>query len=234
MVLEGPAAGYLPAMPFRTTLTSAAATAGGAVLATATRAVSAVRPARKPLHPRGRVVVARLHRRGLEPGIGVPWLDASGADEVLVRTSRAIGLPDALPDIHGLAIRVPLDGLGGGGDFGDLLFASTGWGRLTRFLLTPSRTMGSRPMTTLLPYRSVAGPIHLGARMAGAETIELSCSVDSGEWQHFADLRLSQQDAGDPTISFDPVENALPGLGQYAWVRRLREPAYDEARASRS
>ena len=48
----------------------------------------------------------RIYRHGLS-GAGVPWLDEPGEDEVVVRLSRAIGLPGGLPDIHGLAVRIP-------------------------------------------------------------------------------------------------------------------------------
>lgn len=205
-----------------------AASVGGALLATATRTTSALRPAAKPLHPRGRVRKACLYRTGLEPMLGVEFLDAAGIDEVLVRESRAVGLPHTLPDIHGLAIRVPNPD----GSHGDLLFATTGWGRLSRFVLTASRSPYGRPMSTLLPYRTDAGPVLLGARAAGEQVVELACSVGDGPWRRFADLRLSDQD-GDGDISFDPVRHRLPGLEQYGWVERLREPAYDEARAAR-
>jgi hypothetical protein len=222
-------------MPLLTPVRHGAASVGGALLATATRATSAIRPAAKPLHPRGRVRQACLYRTGLEPMLGVEFLDAAGIDEVLVRESRAIGLPHALPDIHGLAIRVP----NRDGTHGDLLFASTGWGRLSRFVLTASRSTYGRPMTTLLPYRTDAGPLLLGARAVGEHVIELSCSVGDGQWRRFADLRLSDQDA-DPAdldengdVTFDPVLHRLPGLDQYGWVERLREPSYDEARADR-
>ena len=68
----------------------------------------------------------------------------------------------------------------------------------------------------------------------GFSTVELRCSVGDGEWRHFADLRLSETEAADQDISFDPVRNQLPGLEQYVWVSRLRAPAYEEARDSRS
>ncbi|WP_193605732.1 hypothetical protein [Nocardioides dongkuii] len=208
---------------------------GGVLLAAATRAAAAVRPAAKPLHPSGRIRQARLYRHGLNPPLGIGFLDAPGVDEVVVRESRAVGLPQALPDVQGLALRVPV----GDGAYGDLLLASTGWGKVSRFVLTVSRTTYGRPMTTLLPYRTTAGPLLLGARSVGHATVELSCAVGDGPWRHFADLRLSELDA-DPSvldergdISFDPVLHRVPGLDQYRWVERLREPAYDEARADR-
>ena len=208
----------------------AVGSAGGAVLAATARTLGVLRPSAKPLHPRGDVVRGRLFRRGAIPATGVAWLDEAGQDDVLVRRSRAIGLPGAAPDIHGLAVRVPV----AGGGHGDLLFATTGWGRITRFVLTASREPFGRPMTTLLPYDTVAGPVLLGARATGEETVELAVASYDGDWAVFADLRLSVLPGEDEEISFDPVQNRIPGLEQYAVVERMREPAYRSARAGRS
>jgi hypothetical protein len=207
---------------------SLAASSGGAALAGVVRLLSAVRPALKPLHPRGEVVAAVLSRTGEAPPTGVPWLDEPGVDEVLVRRSRAVGLPDGLPDIHGLALRVP----SGAGGHGDLLLATTGAGRLGRFVLTAGRSPQSRPMTTLLPYRTPAGPVLLAAVASGERAYELAYASGGGAWHHFADLVLETTTA-DALISFDPVRHTVPGLENYTWVRRLREPAYDTARRSR-
>ncbi|MCD4532479.1 hypothetical protein LRP67_00035 [Nocardioides sp. cx-169] len=166
----------------------------------------------------------------MEPPLGVEFLDTVSTDEVLVRQSRAIGLPTALPDIHGLAVRVTNPD----GSHGDLLFATTGLGRLTRHVLTFSKEQYGRPATTLLPYRTAAGPVLLAARASGDASVEILCAVGEGEWRHLADLRLTQTLADDQVISFDPVRHRLPGLEQYDWVRRLRAPAYEEARESRS
>lgn len=213
---------------------NALAATGGAALGAAARTIALVRPAAKPLHPRGEVLTGRLRRAGTLSPTGVPWLDAASEDpegeEVLVRRSRAVGLPAPVPDIHGLAIRVPLPG--GGTPYGDLLLASTGLGLMSRFVLVPTRDPASRPLTTLLPYRSPVGPLVLGARPAGRDAFELSYAVGSRPFEVFAELELSPTRA-DPLVSFDPVENGIPGLEQYGWVTRLREPAYALARRSR-
>jgi hypothetical protein len=214
-----------------TLLTSAgrrAATAGGQTLRAATAALAALRPADKPLHPVGSVTRGTLHRSGSDARSGVAWLDEPGEDEVLVRLSRAAGLPAPLPDVFGLALRVSRpDG------YGDLLFSTTGRGRLTRFTLTPGRTPYSRPMTTLLPYRTPAGPVLVGAVLRDESVVDLSWAAGTGPWHRFGVLRLSQEPAGDEDVSFDPVRHALPGLETYGWVRRLREPSYLTARRSR-
>ena len=214
-------------------LDSAARTAsyaGGQMLRAATGMIAA-RPAAKPLHPRGSVVHGTLRRSGSEDRTGALWLDQSGGDQVLVRQSRAMGLPSPVPDIYGLAIRVPTDG----GRRGDLLFASTGLGRLTRFTLIPATSPQRRPMTTLLPYRTPAGAVLLSAVFHAESKVELAWAIGAGAWNPFAELSLDNNpaDEGDLPVSFDPVRNALPGLETYEWVRRLREPSYATARRSR-
>ncbi len=172
-------------------------------------------------------MTGRLVRTGGEETSGVDWLDSAGEDEVLVRFSRAIGLPRALPDIHGVALRIPVEDR-----FGDLLLASTGLGRLTRFVLTAGYDVGRRPLTTLLPYRGPRGPVLIAARAADDSGLrfELLWSRGLGAWVSFADLAVSDVAGPDPAISFDPVRNPLPGLAFYPWVGRLREPAYRAAR----
>jgi len=208
----------------------AASYAGGQLLRAATGVVAA-RPAAKPLHPRGSVVPGTLHRFGAEDKTGAAWLDQTGDDQVLIRQSRAIGLPGFVPDIYGLAIRVPTED----GRHGDVLFASTGLGRLTRFTLTAARSPYRRPLTTLLPYRTPLGATLLSAVFHDETRVELAWAIRSGGWNPFAELLLGQEpvDAADVPVSFDPVRNLLPGLEPYDWVRRLREPSYATARGSR-
>lgn len=206
----------------------AAASAGGAGLATATRLVAAARRADKPLHPRGELVRAVLRRYGGR-GTGASFLDEPGEVHGVCRRSRAIGLPAGLPDIHGLALRLRL----ADGAHGDLLLAATGTGRLTRFLLLPGRRPDSRALTTLMPYRSASGPRLIGAVATSPHSYALLHARPTGSWERFADLELTSEGGPDPLVSFDPVRNPLPGLETYDWVRRLREPAYATARRTR-
>lgn len=196
---------------------------GGGALASVIRGIAALRTSGKPLHPRGKVVRGTLVRHGLDEQTGVPWLDEPGQDDVLMRWSRAVGLPAPVPDIHGLALRIgPAD------DFGDLLFATTGWSRLTRTLLVPGIS-AQRPMTTLLPYATPRGARLVGA-VPGPGSTRLYVASPMGDWQPFAVLLETEGDSADEPIRFDPVVHPLPDLAFPAWVRRLREPAYDTAR----
>jgi hypothetical protein len=156
----------------------------------------------------------------------VPWLDSAGQDDATVRISRGIGLPDALPDVQGLAIRIAL-----GGAEADLLLASTGTGRLTRYVLTPTRRATGRSLTSLLPYRSPRGPLLLAAVPESEHAFELRWAGPVGPWHTFGRLELGAPFGDDLQVSFDPIVNVLPGLSHYSWVRLLREPAYWTARS---
>jgi hypothetical protein len=200
------------------------ARAGGTALASVIRGVASLRSSGKPLHPRGTVVRGTLVRHGLDDPTGVAWLDEPGQGDVLIRWSRAVGLPAPVPDIHGLAVRVALPD----NHVGDLLFATTGWSRLARALLVPGIS-AQRPMTTLLPYATPGGSVLLGA-LPGPGSTKLYVASPLGTWQEFAVLSETGDERGDEPIRFDPVLNPLPDLAFPTWVRRLREPAYDTAR----
>lgn len=173
---------------------------------------------------------AQLRRFGAQPMTGVPWLDDQGSDRVVVRRSRSVGFPPGWPDIHGIALRVPV----ADADFGDLLFASTGLGPISRFVFTFSTTPYGRPLTTILPYRTPSGPLLLAAVAVQGDSYQLLCAPMRGPWRPFADLTLDTNTAPDEPVSFDPLVNTLPGLDNFEWVDRLREPAYLVARHSRS
>jgi hypothetical protein len=212
--------------------TGAAARVFGKGLAGVFGTAGRLRPATKPLHPRGSVSAATLERFGLSEPTGVDWLDNTGVDEVVVRLSRSIGLPGPLPDVLGLAIRVPL----GPDRHGDLLFSTTGCGPVGRFVLRPARDPASR-YSTLLPYRAPSGPLLLAAAgstgPAGELRFDLQVASPRGPWQRFGTVIVSPEPASDEYVAFDPMTNTIPGLEPYEWVRQLRARSYRAARHSR-
>ncbi|MGY2876315.1 hypothetical protein ACVW00_003505 [Marmoricola sp. URHA0025 HA25] len=201
-----------------------ARTAGG-LLSSGAVALGAARDRTKPLHPDGQVRRATLTRIGGGALTGVPWLDEPGRDDALARLSRGVGLPGPLPDVQGLAIRVQT-----GDRPADVLLASTGLGRLTRYLLTPTWRTSGRPLTSLLPYRSPRGPLLLAAVPGSTPSFDLRWAGPVGPWVSFGTLELGEPLGDDRRLSFDRLVNVVPGLGSYGWVERLREPAYLVAR----
>lgn len=217
------------------TLGRGAAGVAGAALGALFGLTARIRPTAKPLHPRGFQVTGTLHRRGCDRTWGVPWLDEPGSESVLVRFSRAVGLPGPLPDILGLTVRIHRPE----GD-ADLLLATTGRGVYSRMALVPRRDLAAG-YGSLMAYRTPAGPAWLLAEGEGEgddpypRRLRISAGDRAGTWWPFATIELAAaaQDV-DPTVSFDPIVHPLPGLALYPWEQRLREGAYAAARSARS
>lgn len=195
----------------------------------------------------------RLLRSGAPVGgaSGIPWLDEPGADDVVVRLSRAGGLPRWCPDVHGLALRHEAPGA-----TVDVLLSTTGSPPVARHVLAPHLRVGRGTSTSLQPYRGPRGPVLLAARpsprralppeplaltaLLAAAPLRLRLSwADglAGRWRPFGWLvvggvpEFPPPATPDPPVRFDPT-NAPPGLATYPWVAALRDRAYAAARAA--
>jgi len=200
----------------------------------------------KPMHPRGAVFDAVLERHGADRPWGVPFLDATARDDVVVRLSRGAGLPAPLPDLLGLAVRLD----DGSSAPVDLLLSTTGRGALTRVVPALRRDTAS-VYCSIMAYSSAAGPVRLAALptsegipsepgpLAGAVrrrplVFVLAASRGLGAWRPFA--RLTIADAVrplDPELRFDAVRHPPPGLTPDGPLARFRAPAYAAAQAAR-
>lgn len=187
----------------------------------------------RALHPRGELRRGLLYRQGCECPTGVPWLDDAGTEEVLLRFSRSLGLPESLPDVLGLAVRVSLEE----GGHGDLLLATTGAGGWGRFLLRLARRRGAF-YSSLFPYHAPTGPLLLAASPFDDDGchFEFVCARPRGSWSTFGRLSvLPAMDRGhDTATAFDPVLHVVPGLNSYTWAAQLRRFAYAASRRARA
>ena len=199
------------------------------------RVLKLARPDR-PIHPEGIGLAGRLTRTGSSGATsGVEWLDTPGIDSVKARFSRSVGLPQQLPDILGLALRITPSS----GGITDVLFASTGWRLPGRFLLQPKLDVASATFTTLMPYRGGKGPVLLGLRTSelpagplasGEWVLNLYWAKPAGPWRECGELRLqAEPEPADTPVRFNPLGNQPPGAQTYAWTRRLRERSYRAA-----
>jgi hypothetical protein len=212
-------------------LGAVAGAAPGAVLGAVFGTAALVRRT-KPLHPQGYVGEGTLDITSPQPELGVPLVAGEGSHQCTVRWSRAIGLPKQLPDFEGLAIRFDAPKA-------DLLFASTGTGAVSRFILMPRPAGSHGPQTTLLPVASPGGSVMFrvtpsaeaattAATDAPPVRFDLAVAHARSDWTTVG--RLDVRWGEDRPMRFDPVENLLPGTEQYPVVRVLREPAYFLAR----
>jgi hypothetical protein len=217
------------------------------------RVVAALRQG-KPIHPVGVVARARVVRYGTPDAQrwGSTWLDLPGEHEGLVRFSRSVGLPSALPDVLGLALR--LEPSGPAAHPHDLLLAGSRPEPGLRHLPAPSWDALGAFYGSLLPYRAGSHDVLLAAEPvmpsggprptagspdevaavleAGAVRFRLLVSGPLGSWHPVGhlDLQRADDDRLDLPLRFDPVRNPLPDLAPTAAHAALRRPAYADAR----
>jgi hypothetical protein len=104
---------------------------------------------RRAVHPDGAVFTGTMRTLG-----GVEGTDLFGRPqevEVVVRFSRAVGVPPGWPELYGVAIRVP--DRYGPGRHQDLLVSTAWTGPLVQHVLRPTRDPGSGQYTSVLPFR---------------------------------------------------------------------------------
>ncbi len=205
-------------------------------------------------------LAARLRRaRAFHPvGVGFGGLSqidehapgdlAPGVYDTVVRFSRGAGLPDALPDLLGIGLRL-LDAHGAGAHQ-DLLLTSSGSGALGRRVLRPRRSFASGRFGTILPYRTPAGTVLLSARVVGCGpcglpelrhlprrerlVVELDVASLAGPWQPFGRVAVHEQLTRDDeeSLDLDPFHTST-GLVPAGFLNRLRRPAYVGSRRGR-
>lgn len=176
----------------------------------------------------------------------------NGSHRVLVRFSRGAGLPDPLPDVLGLAIKIPASARRAEQDF---LLASSGRRAGARNLLIPTRSFFTCMYSSVLPYRHNGDHLIFGARASaalrarkgdfgdleraadkGELRFDILASSLTGEWEEIA--RLSVGDHCDQEVSrslrFNPwhTDARLRPAGVLNTMRRSAYPASQDARPS--
>ena len=189
-------------------------------VATTLGVVTALRGARV-FHPYGTTHAATV----TVPGGGA-WgstlLDQPAVHTGLVRLSRGTGLPEPLPDVDGLALRLP--DLGVGGAPLDLLINSA-W----RYVFAPS--LLAPTWSSVLPYRTGSDrQIVLGARPDRTGFTLLAAPL-LGPWSSWGRLDLGAVQDGED-LRFAPTIGA-PDLQPVALFRSLRAWSYEASQAGR-
>lgn len=227
------------------------------VTATAMQVGSSIRGARI-FHPDGIAQRVRVTIRPTDEDpdageLGVALLDRPGTYEGVARFSRGASLPEPLPDVLGLAVRI-VDAHGPGQDQ-DILVGSSLELPVGRELLLPTVGFRGTTLSSVLPYRlGHAGTYWLGARISdptGAPLVRLSslrAAIDAGEasltlrharrfgpWRTFADVTFVEdlpQDEAD-ALAFNVDANTGGGLEPAGFFQALRRHAYAASQAVR-
>lgn len=214
---------------------------------------SLVRRARV-FHPRGRTFTARVQIRGDHRFAGTV-LGRAATHDGLVRFSRGAGLPEPMPDLLGLALRLHLSGAGHGPeDVQDVLMISSAPAPLWRHVLVPSRDYGDTSYSTLTPFRVGGETVLLGARpeqtgparslvtldaleaaVAGDRIrFELATATPLGPWTPVGTVALGgpvPDEAGEG-LRYTPFHRA-GGIEPVGVVNDLRRRAYADSQAAR-
>jgi hypothetical protein len=201
---------------------------------------------RRLFHPDG-VLAEGILERIAPPDEGLPMQSC----DVIGRVSKGIGLRGGLPDIAGLAWRIPPPPDLRSCSPWDVLLASTLAG--SRVILAPARSWSGATFSSVMPLRFNGGVWWVRARLASdIETPGLSLDVirdriDSdgidfdieqaagrGGFSPLARLTLRHVDPSRDDVGFDPVLHSdedvrlVPG-----WLADFRRAAYRRSREGR-
>lgn len=207
--------------------------------AAAFRAAARVRRARA-FHPRGHAHTAQvLIDAGSAPD-GFPTGEHAG----IVRFSRGAGLPEVLPDVLGVAVR--LVDAAGPRVHQDLLMASTGRAIVGRHLLRPGRWFDAGVFSTILPYDVRGRRVVFGARVTGGARIALDDAADhtvellwttpgASGWTVMGEVRAVAPLGADEEgrLGLDPFRT-VPEVTPVGRLNQLRRPAYGASRQGRT
>ena len=185
------------------------------------RGLSRARGARV-FHPKGTGYEATLEiTSGWD---GVPALAPGSDHRAIVRLSRAVGLPQPLPDAHGIGLRLP--DVYGDGRHQDFLLATSAAGPLFQHLLLP-QVSEAQPYSSLLLYR-IGGDIRLvGALPDGPKRFRLAVAPMRGGWRQVGELTLGSTlpAAYTEQLAFNPW-NTGGGIMPFGPLMGLRRAAY--------
>jgi hypothetical protein len=197
---------------------------------------------RRLFHPVGVLASGRLERVA-PPDVGLPMASC----DVVGRVSKAVGMPDAIPDFVGLAWRMPPQFRSG--KPWDVLLAST----MGRLILRPVTSWSNVTVSSLMPMRYKGGVYWVRARLTtsisepGVALDTIRNQIDSGgiefdieqaagteQFVPLAHLTLSHLDPSSDDIAFDPTVHSDPAV-QLAphWLSEFRRSAYRRSREGR-
>jgi hypothetical protein len=203
---------------------------------------------RQLFHPDG-VLAEGLLERIAPPNEGLPMESC----DVIGRVSKAVGLRGALPDIAGLAWRIPPTPDLRSCTPWDVLLASTLAGSAGRFILRPLFSWPGATFSSLMPLRFKGGLWWVRARLvtdidatglsldairhqiaSGGVEFDIEQAAGTGGFLPLARLKLRHLDPSRDDVAFDPTMHTDPEV-QLAprWLSDFRGAAYRRSREGR-
>jgi hypothetical protein len=195
------------------------------------QAASALRGERV-IHAKGHAFSGQLTLLADASALDVPLTRGPRERPVLVRFSRGAGLPDALPDVLGIAIRVP--DADGAGRPQDLMLSTGGGSPLLRRMLVPRWDYRTSTYTSLVSYE-VGGRDLVVAALPEGDDFLLATAEGGSAWMPFGRLSVDEAlpDEQSRQLSFS-VTNDAGGFRIGGRWRAARAGAYAAARSVES
>ena len=214
-------------------------------------AISALRGRRRGLHTNGDAYEARFVVDGAGH-TGAPLFDEPGSRIAIARLSRGAGLPEPVPDVLGIAVRV-LDAHGPGAHQ-DFLLATSADLPVAHHLLLPALSFFKRSFSSVLPYSIGESTRLIGAKalsaaphdgdegLGGVSTAatrgdlqyELMLAAPLGRFERVARLELGARlpAAESERLRFNPW-NTGGGIKPIGPFQGVRLPAYEGSQSGR-
>ena len=221
-------------------VTTAGRAAAGTLFGTLARTVGT-----RPLHPEGWAFAAELVVD--DPRLREARLFASRRRRrALVRFSRGFGLPQPVPDLMSMAIKVP-DAYGPGRDH-DVLLAAAGERPLTRHLFAWGGDHLTRTYSSIFLFRAGARNVLFGAAprptshddlrvaaAAGDLVFDVRIATPTGPWRTIARLEVGEElsEGEEEHLAFNSSSTG-GGIAPVGLVNRVRDAAYAAAARGRS
>jgi hypothetical protein len=219
----------------------------GALFGALTRARGA-----RVFHPAGTGYHAEVVMAPTGRPTGAAFLDEPGRYRAVVRFSHGAGVPDPLPDVLGLSVKV-IDAHGPGRDQ-DLLLVSSASPPFGRHFLMPATGFLGRQFSSVLPYLvgrrirlfgalpgtpamhdggTALAEVHVAAQR-GELRFELTMAGEIGGWHHIGELRIGLPlgDDGAEALRFNPWHTG-PGITPIGVLQALRGAAYPGSQRQR-
>jgi len=173
--------------------------------------------------------------------------------DVIGRVSKAVGLHGALPDIAGLAWRIPPPPDLRSCSPWDVLLASTLAGSAGRVILRPLFSWSGATFSSLMPLRFKGGLWWVRARLvtdidapglsldairhqiaSGGVEFDIEQAAGTGGFLPLARLTLRHLDPSCDDIAFDPTMHSDPEVELAPrWLSDFRRAAYRRSREGR-
>lgn len=197
---------------------------------------------RRLFHPSGVLATGRFERTAAED-VGLPMQSC----DVVGRISKAIGMPGAVPDLVGVAWRMPPQFRSG--TPWDVLLVST----IGRLVLRPVTSWSGVAFSSLMPLRYQGEIWWVRGRLA-TEISEPGLSLDtirnhidshtvefdieqadgSGDYEPLGRLSFRHLDPSSDDIAFDPTVHCDPAVQLVPnWLTEFRRSAYRRSRQGR-